>query len=451
MSRRAIALLVVLGALCPPGGPLAQEVEPGSGSGGRPGGVASEGLRAALEQATIVTRDMRVLAGDTFVRIARREYGSAALARPLAEFNEIPFDAPLAAGQIVRLPILVPARGETALVVFVKGTVRRATLALERGDLLAAGDEIRTGGDGFASIEFSSGSIVNLQPDTEARIERLACLESDDSCVVDIGTRGGELVLDVENRDDQPIEFRVNTPFASAAVRGTEFDVLLGEEELRAAVTEGEVVVEAQQTLVDLESGFGSLVPAGEPPGQALPLPPSPALRTVPARAAAGESVVWFPLTGISRYDVLLSLDEAGQQAVADFSVEGERLEIPEDIEPEDYYLTLRGVDANGLPGFRSVARLGLVDVDESVPPVEVAISREGQDFLVEVIDPAPRAAGFEIQVSTSDTFEDPLSVDVAQTGRAVLRVDTDTLYARARTLIDPRTVATFGPVASGN
>ena len=444
MFCRAVALLV---ALCPLGGALAQ----GGGPDGGSGDVPTDGLRAALEEATIVTRDLRVLEGDTFVRIARREYGSAALARPLAEFNEIPFDAPLAAGQIVRLPILVPARGETALVVFVKGAVRRATLALERGDLLAAGDEIRTGSDGFASIQFSSGSIVNLQPDTEATIERLACLESDDSCIVDIGTRRGELVLDVENREGQPLEFRVTTPFASAAVRGTEFDVLLGEGELRAAVTEGVLAVEAQQTSVELESGFGSLVREGEPPGQALPLSPSPVLRTVPARAAAGEAVVWFPLTGIVRYEALLSLDEAGLQTVADFSVEEERLEIPDGIEPEDYYLTLRGVDANGLPGFRSVARLGLVDVDESVAPVEVTLEREGRDFLVEVIDPAPDAAGFEIQVSTSETFEDPLSVDVAQTGQAVLRVDTDTLYARARTLIDPRTVAPFGPVASGS
>ena len=126
-------------------------------------------------------------------------------------------------------------------------------------------------------------------------------------------------------------------------------------------------------------------------------------------------------------------------------------IELPDGIAPADYYLTLRGVDANGLPGFRSVARLGLVEVDETVAPVEVSVSREGQDFLVEVIDPSPDAAGFEVQVSTSESFEDPLSVDVAQTGRAVLRVDTDTLYARARTLIDPRTVAPFGPIASGS
>ena len=367
MFCRAVALLV---ALCPLGGALAQ----GGGPDGGSGDVPTDGLRAALEEATIVTRDLRVLEGDTFVRIARREYGSAALARPLAEFNEIPFDAPLAAGQIVRLPILVPARGETALVVFVKGAVRRATLALERGDLLAAGDEIRTGSDGFASIQFSSGSIVNLQPDTEATIERLACLESDDSCVVDIGTRRGELVLDVENRDDQPLEFRVTTPFASAAVRGTEFDVLLGEGELRACGDRrGARRRGAAARASMLESGFGSLTREGEAPGQALPLPPSPVLRTVPARAAAGEAVVWFPLTGSVRYEALLSLDEAGLQTRGRLLGRGvERLEIPDGIEPEDYYLTLRGVDANGLPGFRSVARLGLVDVDESVAPVEV-------------------------------------------------------------------------------
>ena len=413
------------------------------------------GLQAALEEAAVVTRDVRAREGDTLVDIARREYGNAALARPLAEFNAAfdlgPYDAPLAAGQIVRLPIRVPARGETALVAFVKGEVRRAGIALERGDLIAAGDVIRTGLDGFASIVFSSGSLVNLQPDTEATIARLACLESDDSCLVHVDTAAGELIIDVETREGQPIEFRVNTPYASAAVRGTEFDLLVDAEAVRAAVTEGELAVEAQQTLVELQSGFGSVTREGEPPGQAQALPPSPVLRTVPTRAAAGESVVWFPLSGVSRYALLFSIDEAGTQRVAEFEATGERFEIPPELASEDYYLSLRGVDESGLPGFRAVARLGLVDIDTGAAPVEVEVTREGQDFLVAVIDPAPEAAGFEIQVSATESFEDPLSVDVAQSGRAVLRVDTDTLYARARTLIDPRTVAPFGPVASGN
>ena len=67
---------------------------------------------------TVISRDVEPTPGDTLLSIARRELGSAAFAHPLAEFNELELeleiDAPLAAGQLVRVPIRVPARGETA-------------------------------------------------------------------------------------------------------------------------------------------------------------------------------------------------------------------------------------------------------------------------------------------------------------------------------------------------
>ena len=91
--------------------------------------------------------------------------------------------------------------------------------------------------------------------------------------------------------------------------------------------------------------------------------------------------------------------------------------------------------------------RVGVAAIDPDIAPVATTITRDGGDFLVEVIDPPPGAPGFEVQVSTTEDFDDPLSVDVADTGRAVLRLEADVIYARARTLVDPTTVSAFGPV----
>ena len=350
---------------------------------------------------------------------------------------------------MVRVPIHVPARGETARVAFVKGEVMRAGAPLVGDELIAEGDVVVTGPDGFVSILFSPGSVVNLQPNTSATIMRLSCLEDDDSCLIDIVTGRGEIRTDVRERAGQPVDFRVSTPFASAAVRGTVFETVVGTETLRAAVTEGTLDVLAAGETVSLPTGFGSVTREGEAPGQPIELLPAPVFRNVPARVAPGDALSWFDLTGAIAYTALLSVDEEGVQTIAEPSVIATRLELGPEVEPGDYYVSLRGIDDSDLPGNVATVRVGVAAIDPDVRPVTTTIARDGGDFLVEVVDPPPGAPGFEVQVSLTEDFDDPLAVDVADTGRAVLRLDADVLYARARTLIDPTTVSAFGPVTS--
>ncbi len=216
---------------------------------------ADNPAETAKKQATptafvIISRDVVVADGDTLSSIAARELGKAGYAPQLAEFNALVTNAPLIPGNIIRIPIHVPARGEFAQVVFVKGNVTAsragddavqtgsAQIAIERDMEVLSGDMIKTGSDGYVSIEFSSGSVVNMQPDTEAMLSRLNCLPGDDSCVIEIKTIKGKVTSNVERRDDQPVDFRISTPYASAAVRGTVFDIDAADV-LRIGVTEG--------------------------------------------------------------------------------------------------------------------------------------------------------------------------------------------------------------------
>ena len=174
----------------------------------------------------IISRDVVVADGDTLSSIAARELGKAGYAPQLAEFNALVTNAPLIPGNIIRIPIHVPARGEFAQVVFVKGNVtasrtgddpaqtsdnQSAIIAIERDMEVLSGDRILTGSDGYVSIEFSSGSVVNMQPDTEALLSRLNCLPGDDSCIIEIKTIRGKVTSNVERRDDQPVDFRIST------------------------------------------------------------------------------------------------------------------------------------------------------------------------------------------------------------------------------------------------
>jgi len=428
--------------------------------------------------ATIISRDVLVAEGDTMRKLAKRELGRTGFASLLAQFNGLVESAPLIPGNIIRIPIHVPARGEFAEVVFVKGDVfaqrivqaasigaansasnqnvsattaavaDTISIQLQRDSEVHSGDVISTGPNGYVSIEFSSGSVVNLQPDSEATLIRLNCLPNDDSCLIEINTSRGKVTSDVQARDQQPVEFRISTPYASAAVRGTVFDIDALSDTLRVGVTEGDVDLSAQQQTVALNEGFGSVVNEGEAPAEPIALLPAPVFKRVPARVAPGDLVSWWPFADAAQYGALLSNDEAGIETLASFNVDTDAIGF-ESIASGDYFLILRAIDNNGLQGFTSNTRLTIAEIDPDTAAVQTTVSRQGREFLVSVIDPPINAAGFEIQISSTEQFDDPLSVDVNQNGSAVFRLDDDQVFTRARVLLDPFTVSAYGAIAS--
>jgi hypothetical protein len=425
---------------------------------------------------SIISRDVLVASGDTFKKIAKHELGRAGLAQRLAEFNGLIESAPLAPGQIVRIPIHVPARKEFAQVIFVKGSVvAQRTLnkdastdesnitsatnadvsnvqmvSLIRNSEVYPGDVINTGKNGFASIEFSSGSVINLQPNTEAKLNQLNCLPTDDSCVIDVRTLRGKVTSNVQTREDQPIDFRISTPYASAAVRGTVFDIQADPDNLVVGVTEGVVDLSsnASDENVALELGFGSVVRAGEAPSPPIALLPSPVFKRIPARMAAGDTISWWPNTQAAKYRALVSTDAAGRDTRSATETSNQGIGF-DNIESGDYFLILRAIDDNELRGFTSNTQITIAEIDLELDTVNTSISKQGSEFLVEIVNPLSAANGYEVQISDNLSFDDPLSVDIDPSGTAVFRIDENQVFTRARILMDPFTVSAFGPVAS--
>ena len=442
-ARSALRGALALALLAPAPGALAQT-----------GPAVPEG-RPSAPSGTIVARDVVVAEGETLREIARRELGRAGYAPQLAEFNQIGSSFPLAPGQLVRVPVHVPARGEVALVVFAKGEVTLDGAPLRDDAEIGPGAVIETGADGFLSLEFASGTVVNLQPGSLVTLARLNCLEGDDSCLIELDAARGDLTSDVESREGQPAEFRVTTPEASAAVRGTVFDVLSEGEALALAVTEGAVAVAAAGEEVAVPEGFGSVTRAGEAPGEPRPLLPAPVFRSVPPRLVPGDLVAWWELTDVAGWAATLSLDGAGVETVAEVDL-GDAADAVDlaariELEPGDYTFNLRGVDPDGIPGYRAQTRVTLAAVDDAAAAPTVTVVPEGREFLVAVDGADGETPGYEIQISRTPDFRDPLAVDVGPPGAAVFRIDADVVHARARALFDPFRVSAFGPTASSD
>jgi FecR protein len=109
-------------------------------------------------------------------------------------------------------------------------TIRSSTLSpaqpVQRGDVLSPGDEIDTRGGGHVVIELSDGSVVIVQPGSHILFQDYRAagtlFELFEIMV-------GRVRFRINHFSGKPNPYRVNSPTASIAVRGTEFSVAVQE------------------------------------------------------------------------------------------------------------------------------------------------------------------------------------------------------------------------------
>lgn len=111
-------------------------------------------------------------------------------------------------------------------------------IAFKVDDELRPGDTITTGRGGRLVLGLSDGSQAVVAPQTTVVIKDLSQSPRTLFHVIRGKTR-----VHIEKRGGQPNPYRVNTPTAVIAVRGTIFDVLVEENETQVFVHEGEVAV----------------------------------------------------------------------------------------------------------------------------------------------------------------------------------------------------------------
>jgi FecR-like protein len=109
-------------------------------------------------------------------------------------------------------------------------TIRSSTLSpsqpVQRGDVLAPGDEIDTRGGGHVVIELSDGSVFIVQPGSRILFQDYRAAAS---LFELFEIMVGRVRFKINHFGGGPNPYRVNSPTASIAVRGTEFSVAVQE------------------------------------------------------------------------------------------------------------------------------------------------------------------------------------------------------------------------------
>jgi len=149
------------------------------------------------------------------------------------------------------------------------GQARVQSVAFKVEDELRAGDTIITGKNGKLVLGLSDGSQAVIAPKTTVVIKELSGAPRALFNVIRGKTR-----VHIEKLGGQPNPYRVNTPTAVIAVRGTIFDVLVEGDKTQVFLHEGEVEVTnpvAPDIAVFLLAGQKTSVPLRQAPNAPSP------------------------------------------------------------------------------------------------------------------------------------------------------------------------------------
>lgn len=144
----------------------------------------------------------------------------------------------------------------------------RASSSLRSGEVLSPGDVIDTHGGGRVRIEFSDGSVVIVQPETRVVLQDY---QSASSLRELLQIVVGRVRIKINHFSSQPNPYRVNSPSASIAVRGTEFSVTVG--------TGGDTEVVVYEGLVEVSSLSDPRHPVLVEPGRGVIVRPNEPIR----------------------------------------------------------------------------------------------------------------------------------------------------------------------------
>lgn len=346
--------------------------------------------------------------GDTLMSVSSELLaGGARDYRKLADHNKLRDPNRLEPGTTLRIPTAWLKRQAAAVrVLAVTGEVRAGARMLKVGDAVAEGETVESSPSGHATLEFADGSVLRVKGRTRVTVEahRGAPTLSEFETRLRLGAGAIEAAVAKQRKQD----FRVITPTANMAVRGTEFRVRADEETARSEVTEGLVgVAGARGREVGVAAGFGTLVRQGEAPATPVRLLGAPDLSGVPDLQERPVVRIGFPaLPGAVQYRFLVADDPELRNVVLETGVRGPLVRIV-DLRDGDYHYAVRGVDALGLEGRESRARFRL-----RARPLPPALSSPPDDGRVaagpvELAWEASEGTGaFRVQVAGDAQFQ---------------------------------------------
>jgi hypothetical protein len=346
-----------------------------------------------------------VKAGDTLYGLAARYLSRPADAEVVRQLNHVSNPRRLPIGRTLTVPSrLLRTEPIAARLTAYSGTIAvRASGALTpRLEMpLQEGYELETGRNAFLTFELPDASRVTLPSQSRVRLERLRKVLLTGAVQRDIRVEDGRASSTVTPMPDKASRFRILTPVAVSAVRGTEFrvkhDAAAGRSTLE--VLEGHVAQATargpQETAVPAGFAVATAAAGVSPPVKLLP---PPALEA-PARLQ-DDPVVGFrlrPEQQAAAYHAEIARDAGFIDVIAEATAASPEIALA-NIPNGTLFVRLTQIDAAGFEGLpatyafeRRLNALGLA------PPTAVPGARREYLFKWRSTGGAPEVFRFRL------------------------------------------------------
>jgi hypothetical protein len=335
-----------------------------------------------------------VRSAKTVEQVLTEELQSTKFARQIAEFNDIASTTTvLPIGTALSIPKPYLDSLDFGRIAYVKGDVTHKQTNLvvnppSKGSRVFDGDVIQTGADGFVSLSFKSGVRVHVQPESRVVISNIECINDDSNCTIALMATEGQVGSEVTPRPDgkPPVEFSIETPFLTAAVRGTAFYVDLDDSANRIGVTKGLVATATDNGSNDLPKGKGMSVAEGVAP-ELVDLLNPPALSVTGERILLSEQddIRWQLLDGATNYRADIAADEAMAQQLISLTTEALSFDTPS-LAPGDYFLSVAGIDEKAFLGLPVKTKVAVAEIEAGQAP-QLTMTRQDGVTSVSVPD----------------------------------------------------------------
>ncbi len=292
--------------------------------------------------------------GDTLIEIAQRYFKSPRNYRIVQRHNRIANAKLIPVGRNIRISrAFLKFSPSKARLVSVRGRVLRSRSVAKRGDIVREGTSLTTSASSFVSLALEDGSTISLPSNSSMRITRLRKYLLGGSLDYDFAvSRGGarSKVRRHKSRDDR---YRVRSPKAVSAVRGTDFQMRFDEVTNSdfAEVVEGALAVNTgNATDLPLPAERGLAVAAnGAVQQEALLAPPS---LIEPGKTQTKQKLTFAvkPVTSEAGYRLTWATDAGFVDQVADITTANPQISV-DGFENGNYFIRARAISKAGIQG----------------------------------------------------------------------------------------------------
>ncbi|MCB1866835.1 MAG: FecR domain-containing protein [Chromatiales bacterium] len=405
-------------------------------------------LIAAADAAVAEDWLYTVRPGDTLWGLARTHLHPQYTHDDLARHNAISVPRHMPPGTRLRIPTTwLKSTAEAARVIAVIGAARYSGGTAPRvDDRIETGSAIVTGPDGRVTVQFVDGAQVTIGPDSEVGFAEISSSSSTGSVDTRLDLRRGRVESLVRPPPGVDSRYRIDTPAAVAAVRGTRFRVQADAGTMSNETLDGTVAVAGAGVEQLVGAGFGTRAVAGEPPAAPRRLLSAPELSTATTVRGSQAVLEWQPLAGAESYRVELARTAWPAGIHTDLMTPATRLEVLA-LQTGEYDLRVRGVDDIGLNGFDATTRIHVID-GWPVPTLSPPAMDRHQLWIG--WSPVVFAPYYEFELARDPQFVERI-VHVVQsgTGWTLPRPEPGTYYARVRVHQAYAADGTYGPAQS--